>query len=467
MSIGSSGTKLVFAKDKPTRLHYNKRIGCFDPYWSRVPHKALNKKNIYFTFDYLHCQTEELLKELNKIMKGVLIIELLDKEEKDAYHWKDSYGHNSTLGKPKIAPKSKRTYTTFKVLKGIYKITFDEWILANDKLRRTAQVLGYMMHHTLCAFSPSEHWLKIGEYNKIILSRYKVKDLIGFIIFLTNNRNKRTNRRLTTATTLTRKNLTSLGNIKKIRYISENSQIFPIGKQTLTLKTFNTTIKEMEGSISIVKQMKKTVEKSFGKPGEFSVLYYRKMNYSGGHTYEHHLVQIKEFKEYNNQILYELIADKLGAFLPNNNGRSTLLGICIHPSHLKKDKNGKVVYNVPTGSGANFRGVFRINKKLNKKEKEIIDKLFVTLETQQRNTKKALTTSKTRLNKAVKEFESCVPIKKVTSMKDQNKYQIYTKKRTTFFNARKSYDLQEFNLAIITYYIDKIWKHIKKEEVSE
>jgi len=461
MSLGSHGTKLCFTSTEPKDIHRNSRISCFDPYWSRVSYSTkLKTNNIYFTFDYLHIDIEKLMNEMNKVFSEVLTIELLGKEVKKAYSYKDSYGDVGNLGN--IPESLKGKAKPFTCIKGFFKITFKDWILVNNEYRKKARVLGYLVHHMLCTFSVSEHWLKSTEYKKIVLSKYKgVNDYLGFVVWLTNNRNKRSNRRLTTSKNLTRRNLTNLGSKKRIDYIVKYPKLFPTGKQTLSLKTFNQTIKDMEEKISLIKKMKEIAEKTFGKPGEFCLLEFNKDNYNGtiGKTYQ--LVLITAFNDASNTVFYELICDKMGTFI-SSGGTNPTGNIPIKTSAIQKNKKGELEYKLPASANSRIRGAVKINKEIDKKSKEVLDSFYEKILKQEESMEKQVKNAKTNLDKAVKAFDACTPIKSIRNPHDRNKYNDYTRKRSNFFTNKKTFDTYEFSYSMVKYYSKMV-----KEVVSE
>ena len=193
MEIGSRGTKLSFSSRNPT-MKSNTRHACFDTYWGRTNPMEFHKKDIYFTFDYLHAQTEQFVEALNKML-SYMKIEFMDKEEVPVYIYEDSYGKRVTTTKP-----TTKKYETKTVLKGKYKVVFEDFFLnkikeKNQRYGSVAQHLVYLCHHILCSLAVSENWLTFDEkFGRITYSKYNAKDLFDFVAYLSNNRNTGSNK---------------------------------------------------------------------------------------------------------------------------------------------------------------------------------------------------------------------------------------------------------------------------------
>ena len=446
--IGKSGTRLAFSSRKVT-LKSNKRLQCFDPYWGRTTPENFDKNFIYFTFDYLHMQTEEFVKELNKILSYVQI-EFLDKKEKTIWSYNDAYGKRySTIPIKKIGEKVEK----HKVLTGKFKVVFDDFFL--DKIKEdynryhrygsVAQTLAYLCHHILCSLAVSEGWLKTEEkFSEIKYSKYG-KDFADFVAYLSSNRNTGSNRRLSTYQ-INGTDVKQIGNKTKIKYICQYPQLFTIGKQTQTISTFGIGLSKMKDKVLLAEAKKKEIERLFGKEGGFAVLHKKVKQYTDSYSSNRqwveylYLIKIKKIDLPQLIVYWDIIySDKKSYLKTSSSGLTTFSqsNYRFSPSSFVKDaETGK--YKIKSfGINSTIQSITKVNKrtKNNKIVVEALEKLTGIIETRE----KELPENKKFLDSAVKTFES-IKIPNADSEHFEKKYSEYCRARTTFFNERKRYD---------------------------
>lgn len=445
--LGRHGTKLSFSSKNPS-MSGNTRFNCFDPYWGRTnKYQEYHKKKIYFSFDYLHIQTEEFLEELNKTL-SYITIELINKKEVTVYAWEDSYGKRFSLKEPLIKLEVEKK----KVLTGIYKVTMDDFFLSKtrdlknplyDRYGKIAQTIVYLCHHILCSLAVSEDWLNPQEkINLINFSDYKVKDLFGFIAYLTNNRNKGTNRKLST-NIITGEDIKQIGNKKKILYLCKYPALFSMGKQTRALNTFSIPVTKMNDKVSLHNSRIKLLEKRFGKVGAYSIIKHRYKRYNtySGYRYDEitDLVKIKHINIYTLQVIWDIISstDKhkvtsnfTGAFVSNQ------FTVNRH-SFIKNPETGKYMLSDIKKLSSSMQKITKVTKR--QKNSKFIKEVIKGLEAKIEYFEVTLVKEKKTLNASIKVFEKA-KIPTASSSDFSKKYTKYTDVREQFFTARKRCD---------------------------